>query len=112
MGDDTNPQPTRRRVLKTTTAALGTGLMATGTAAAKCSAGESGTLLHDYVLLDDPDYGSDCAGDAVGPTAEKGREFAIYEVCPDEVETDNEYVKVYSVERRDYRWISSDFIEC
>jgi hypothetical protein len=107
MGDDT-PRPTRRTVLRTTGVALGTGLAATGTAAAACYQYDTATLLYDYKLLENTEYG-DCAGDAVGPIEEAGTEFEVYEVCED---LEGKYVKVIPPETFEYRWIETDAVEC
>lgn len=108
MGTGDDSRPTRRTVLKATGAALATGLAATGTAAAKCYEYDTATLQYDYKMLRDGGY-SDCVGDAIGPIAEKGSEYEVYDTC---TENSTRYVKVYSRRELEYRWIDEEAVEC
>jgi hypothetical protein len=108
MGADDDSRPSRRTVLKATGVTLGTGLVATGTAAAECYEGDKATLLYDYKLLRDGGY-NDCVGDAIGPEVEKGTEYEVYDVC---TENSASYIKVYSRRALEYRRIDEEAVEC
>jgi hypothetical protein len=51
----------------------------------------------------------ECVGDAVGPVAEQGSEYEVYDTCSEDSTT---YVKVYSPEALEYRWIDEKAVEC
>lgn len=115
MGTGDDPRPTRRTVLKATATALGTGLAATGTAAAECYQHDTATLQYDYVLLEGGDgtVYEPCVGDAVGPTVEAGTQFQVYDTCTEsDSSAANSYVKVLAPDSFQYRWIDTRAVEC
>lgn len=93
----------RRSVLKTTGAALGLGLGATGTAAAVCT---EIRLTADYNLLEGNSDSDVCVGDTTGIIEEEGTEFTVYDKCTDDNAT---YYKVACLPAR---WVSELRAEC
>lgn len=97
----------RRSVLKATGAALGGGLVATGTAAA-CN---KVRVENDYYLLSGSDYLSECVDDATGHLVEKGTELYVYDTCDSDGDSVGGPI-YYMVECGGDLWISDQHATC
>ncbi len=102
MSDDES-RVSRRSVLKTTGAALGVGVGATGTAAAACN---KVRVKNDYYLL------HECGGQGTpeNPFVERGTELYVYETC--DPSGDAVGPIYYRIECGDDLWIEDLHVEC